>query len=173
MPNRKMMLVMDRGMVTGENCIVVLDELNQKIIALLQDDPSITNKVLGNRMGVSEVTIAARIRGMEEANILRVMMQRDFRSLGYNLSALIDINVERKHPSVVGHDIARIETCTSVSLALGSPDIFAHFLARDPAHLQSIVDNELSTIEGIASYEINVSLDIIKMDQGYGGLDAQ
>ena len=152
---------------------MVLDELNGKIVALLQEDPSITNKELGDRIGVSEVTIASRIRGMEEANILRVMMQRDFRSLGYNLSALVDINVEGRHPNAVGHDVARIDSCTSVSLALGSPDILAHILARDPVHLQSIVDNELSTIEGITSYEINMSLDIIRMDQGYGGLDAQ
>lgn len=152
---------------------MILDELNQQIVALLQEDPSITNKELSERIGVNEVTIAVRIRSMEEANILRVMMQRDFRSLGYNLSALVDINVEGRHPDAVGHEIARIETCMSVSLALGSPDIIAHFLARDPAHLQWIVDHELATIEGIASYEINVSLDIVRMDQGYGGLDAR
>jgi len=152
---------------------VELDELNRNIVNLLQDDPSITNKDLGERLGVSEVTIAARIRGMEDANILRVMMQRDFRSLGYNLSALIDINVEGRHPDAVGHDIASIETCLSVSLTFGSPDILAHFLARDPAHLQSIVDKDLASIKGIASYEINVSLDIIKMDQRYGALDAR
>lgn len=148
------------------------DELNQKIVALLQDDPSISNKELGDRIGVSEVTIAARIRGMEEANILRVMMQRDFRSLGYNLSALIDINVSGRHPDAVAHDVAGISACTSVSLALGSPDIVAHVLACDPGHLQAIIDAELAPIEGIASYEVNLSLDIIKMDQRYGALDA-
>lgn len=152
---------------------MLLDDLNRQILTMLQDDPSITNKDLSERIGASEVTIAARIRGMEEANILRVMMQRDFRSLGYNLSAIIDINVEGRHPDAIGHEIARIESCTSVSLALGSPDIVAHLLARDTVHLQRIVDNELSTIEGIASYEINVSLDIVRWDQGYGGLDAQ
>lgn len=151
---------------------VRIDALNQGIIEILQGDPTTTNKEIGDRLGVSEVTIASRIRGLEDNKVLRVMMQRDIRSLGYYVLALIDINVEARHPEEVAKDLALIEECSSVSLALSSPDIIIHVHARDSADLQAIVDKKIALIEGIASYEIMMSLDVVKMDKRYGALDA-
>jgi len=146
--------------------------LNQGIIDILQADPSTTNKDIGDRLGVSEVTIAARIRTMEEQKILRVMMQRDTRSLGFNIMALIDVNVEGQRPEDVARELAEIDECISVSLALSSPDIVIHVLSRDYADLQALIDTQLARIEGIASYEIIIPLDVVKMDNRYGALDA-
>ena len=148
------------------------DALNKGIINILQADPSTTNKDIGDRLGVSEVTIAARIRTMEEQKVLRVMMQRDTRSLGYHLMALIDINVEARRPEDVAQELAQIDECISVSLALSSPDIIIHVLSRDLADLQVFVDTRLAHIEGIASYEIITPLNVVKMDNRYGAVDA-
>lgn len=149
------------------------DALNQGIIEILRTDPSTTNKDIGDRLGISEVTVAARIRGMEENNILRVMMQRDTRSLGYSVMALMDINVEGRRPEDVARELAEIDECIAVSVAMSSPDIFLHILARDNAHLQTLVDTRIARVSGIVSYEIMLPLEVIKMNQSYGALDAR
>ena len=44
----------------------ILDDLNRAIIAALQENPSRTNKDIGETLGVSEPTVANRIRALEE-----------------------------------------------------------------------------------------------------------
>ena len=128
----------------------ILDDLNRAIIAALQENPSRTNKDIGETLGVSEPTVANRIRALEDANILRVMMQRDMRALGYSVFALVDLNVEGRTPENVAEDLAKLDACTSVSVAMSSPDIFANINPPDGAALQRIVDEQIAKIEGIA-----------------------
>lgn len=66
---------------------IKLDDIDWGVIHALQEDASRTNKDIGKRLGVSEVTIAARIRSLEERCILRVIMQRNLG--GERLSVLI------------------------------------------------------------------------------------
>lgn len=148
----------------------IVDEINLALIASLQKKPSRTNKDIGEALGISEATVANRIRAMEEANILRVMMQRDVRALGYNVLALIYIDVSGRTPEAVANDMARIEECTSVCIGMGSPDIFANINARDGRALQCIIDEQISVIDGIASYEVSVALEVLKLDPRYGRL---
>lgn len=60
----------------------ILDQLNGAIVAALQENPSRTNKDIGQTLGVSEPTIAARIRAMEDIHVMRIMMQRDITGYG-------------------------------------------------------------------------------------------
>ncbi|OWQ94224.1 Lrp/AsnC family transcriptional regulator [Sphingopyxis lindanitolerans] len=151
----------------------ILDDLNRAIIAALQENPSRTNKDIGETLGVSEPTVANRIRALEDANILRVMMQRDMHALGYSVFALVDLNVEGRTPENVAEDLAKLDACTSVSVAMSSPDIFANINAPDGAALQRIVDEQIAKIEGIASYEVNTALEIVKLDPRFGKLGSE
>lgn len=148
----------------------ILDDLNRAIIAALQDNPTRTNKDIGETLGVSEPTVANRIRALEDGNVLRVMMQRDMRALGFSVLALVDINVEGRAPEDVAADLAKLDACTSVSVAMSNPDIFANINAVDGRALQRIVDEQIAKIDGIASYEINMALEIVKLDPRYGKL---
>lgn len=147
--------------------------LNQQIIQILQANPSTTNKEIGDRLDISEITVAARIRSMEDDKILRVMMQRDVRSLGYDVIALVDINIEGRRPEEVAADLALIDECVSVSLSFSSPDIILHVSARDNLHVQQIVEQKIAPVSGIFSYEITMAIEVVKMDNRYGGLDAE
>lgn len=149
------------------------DALNQGIIEILRGDPGTTNKEIGERLGVSEVTVASRIRSMEEANVLRIMMQRDVRTLNYNVMALLDINVEAARPEDVAEELARIEECISVSICMSKPDIIVHILAYDNAHLQDLIDTRISSIKGIRCYEVNIPLEVMKMHTHFGMLDQE
>jgi len=149
-----------------------IDATDEALIAVLQEYPSITNKDLSEQLAVSEGTVATRIRALEEANVIRVIMQRDIRSLGFGVLAHIDINVAGRPPEAVARDLAKIPQITGVSTTLGSPDIIIHVHARNLAHMQAVIDREVGIIEGIDSYEIFVSMEVVKLDQRYGVLDA-
>lgn len=146
--------------------------LNDEIIRMLQDRPSTSNKDIGDRLNVSEVTIATRIRAMEEDNILRVILQRDLRSYGYNSSALLGIFVHGRAVEDVAKDLSSIDECISVSIALTSPDIFVQLAAVNDKSIQHIVEQRIAIIDGVKHCEITIALDIIKLDNIYGGLGA-
>lgn len=148
----------------------LLDDLNRAIIAALQENPSRTNKDIGKRLGVSEPTVATRIRALEEAKVLRVMMQSDMRAMGRPLLALVDINVEGRPPEDVAAELAALDACTSVSIPMSNPDIFCNVNAVDGEDLQRFVDEHLSKIDGIASYEISTALEVVKLDPRFGKL---
>lgn len=150
-----------------------LDELDWAIIRALQDSPSRTNKDIGETLAISEPTVANRIRSLEASKTLRVMMQRDLRAMGLPLVALVDIHVEGRIPEDVATDLAKLDCCTSVSIAMSNPDIFLNINAADGRALQRIIDEQISTIEGIASYEINAALEVVKLDTRYGSLKAE
>lgn len=149
---------------------VFLDDLNRAIIAALQENPSRTNKDIGETLGISEPTVANRIRALEDGRVLRIMMQRDMGAMGLPLLALVDIHVEGRAPEDVAADLARIEVCTSVSIAMSNPDIFLNINVADGSALQRVVDEQISKIEGIVSYEISTALEVIKLDPRYGKL---
>ncbi|MCF8534466.1 MAG: Lrp/AsnC family transcriptional regulator [Reyranella sp.] len=150
-----------------------VDELNLGIIGALQLDPRITNKDLADRFGVTEATIASRIRNMEDQDILRVMMQRDMRALGWQLIALIDVRVERRRPEDVAAELVDVEEAVSVSITMSNPEIVMVVGARDGLHLLEIIERKISPVAGIASYEIMTALEVLKFDARYGALEAE
>ncbi|WP_158598036.1 Lrp/AsnC family transcriptional regulator [Noviherbaspirillum saxi] len=70
-----------------------LDELDEAILSLLRIEPLESNKTLAQKLTVSEAAIAARLRALERDGIMKVMAQCDYRAMGYDLVASVEIAV--------------------------------------------------------------------------------
>ena len=55
-----------------------LDEIDQKIIAILRKDGRATNQELARRLGMAAATVSARIRRLEASKAMRVVAVTDF-----------------------------------------------------------------------------------------------
>ncbi|MDP1631240.1 MAG: Lrp/AsnC family transcriptional regulator [Caulobacter sp.] len=151
---------------------IELDELSLGIIRALQLEPRTSNKDIAERLSASEATVASRIRSLEERNVLRVMMQRDFEAMGYDLMALIDIHLSNRAAEDVAQELSAIEEAAAVSVMMSNPDIIVHLSIRDRLHLQDVIEQKIAAIPGIASYEVTLALEVVKLDAFYGALDA-
>lgn len=149
-----------------------VDELSRGIIRALQLDPRTGNKEIAERLDATEAKVASRIRNLAERNVLRVMMQRDFEAMGYDVMALIDIHLAGRDPEQVADDLAAIEEVAAVSLFMSNPDIIIHVSVRDRLHLQDVIEQKIAPIKGIAGYEIATALEVVKLESSYGALDA-
>ena len=67
------------------------DDLNQKIIRLLQDDGRAAYDVIGQQLGVSGGTIRNRVARMREAGILRIVAVVDPVAVDYETDAMLGI----------------------------------------------------------------------------------
>jgi len=139
-----------------------LDALDILIVDLLRADPQTSNKSIAFRVGVSEPTVAARIRSLTERRLIRVTAQRDIHAMGFNLIAHLDIYVEGRPVPEVSREICEIPEVSSVVVLMGSPQIIAQVHAQDGAALLETMDNRISPIAGIERIESIISLAILK-----------
>lgn len=139
-----------------------LDELDTKIVDLLRRDPQTSNKTIAVQAGVTETTVASRIRSLTDRRLIRIMVQRDIRALGDNLIAHLDIFVEGRSVADVGRDLAEIPEISSIVVLMGSPQLIAQVHARDGAGLLETMDQRISKVDGIARMESTISLMVLK-----------
>ena len=139
-----------------------MDELDTKIVDLLRRDPQTSNKTIAVQAGVTETTVASRIRSLTDRRLIRIMVQRDIRALGDNLIAHLDIFVEGRSVADVGRDLAEIPEISSIVVLMGSPQLIAQVHARDGAGLLETMDQRISKVDGIARMESTISLMVLK-----------
>lgn len=141
---------------------MMTDEIDEKIIALLQEEPQRANKNISEVLGVTEALVAARIRNLIDANIIRFVAQRDITAFGEDVIAHADLYIEGRPASDVARELGKIESVTSVVILTGSPQLIAQIHAADGKALTRIIEEEISTIRGVERLELCVSLDVIK-----------
>jgi DNA-binding Lrp family transcriptional regulator len=146
------------------------DRIDRQIIETLRRDGRTPNKTLAKRLNVSETTVASRIRSLVERNVMRVTLQRDIYSLGFQFQGFLDIYVFGRNVDDVAEDVGQIEGVLSVALYLGSPDIMVVFGARDRGDIARIVNDEMSKLPGVQRVDSYIALDIRKYQSGYAAL---
>lgn len=144
-----------------------LDDTDRAIIHLLTQDSRIPNKQLASRLDVSETTIAGRIRGLIDDNVMRVTLQRDFYSVGYEFQGHADIYVFGRNVDDVAVDLGRLVDVQAVALQLGSPDILVSFGARSREHLATLLNEQIARVVGIKRIEVHLVTQIAKYESGY------
>lgn len=146
------------------------DKIDLQIIETLRLDGRTPNKSIAKRLNVSETTIASRIRAMTERNVMRVTLQRDIYSLGFEFQGFLDLYVAGRSVGDVARDVCDVDGVLAVAIYLGSPDILVSFGARGREDLSRIVDLEVAKIRGVQRLDSYVALDIRKFESSYVAL---
>ncbi|MEC7377877.1 MAG: winged helix-turn-helix transcriptional regulator, partial [Pseudomonadota bacterium] len=81
-------------MPTNQKSLVKIDNLDRKILAQVQQDGSLTNQELAEKVGLSPSPCLRRVRALEEAGIIvRTVTILDHKKLGLSLTAIILIGM--------------------------------------------------------------------------------
>jgi DNA-binding Lrp family transcriptional regulator len=133
---------------------VDLDDLDHAIIAALAHDGRQSNREIGRQLGVSDGTIRARLRRMEEAGMLRITAQVDPYRVG-TVSAWAFLGVETDGADVkaTAERLAAIPEISMVAVTAGRHDLFVHAATVTRAHLVELIVHELRELPGIRSTE--------------------
>ena len=138
--------------------MVVIDKLNEQIIAALEADGRKTFAELAEQFKRPESTIRDRIQRLERAGVIRGYTAIvDKRFLGYSTEALILCNV--KDPENVYRVIealGRIENVIHIYLVSGERRIAVRLIATDNRDLEDILRRKIVPL-GI----VDVSLHIV------------
>ena len=138
------------------------DELDGKIIGLLQKDGRMSTRDIAAALNSTSSTIRKRIRRLEETGTMRVVAVTDFAAAGYDVLLAIGIEVESRNAEAVGLDLAALPEVFSVNLTTGSHDIEILVGARTFDELATFLNDEVAAIEGIGRLSPALTVEVYK-----------
>jgi DNA-binding Lrp family transcriptional regulator len=153
---------------------IELDDLDRALLARLRMDGREGNRSLGSKLKVNEVTVAARLRRLEESGMMRVVAITDIRLFGHREFAFAMINVGGRSIYDVAADLAKLPESISVTVSTGRFDIIVPILGRDRLHVAELFDTVLPKIKGVRSIHASMALDVLKYESKWSlfGADA-
>lgn len=152
---------------------VDLDELDRALIAALTEDGRAGNRSLAASLNVNEVTVASRLRRLEDSGVMRVVAITDIRLFGHREFAFAFIEVSGRAVHAVAADIADLQESIGVTICAGRFDIIAPILGRDREHLGEIFGKTLPKIKGVSAVHGGLGLDVMKYDSKWALLGAE
>ena len=149
--------------------IAKLDGTDSSIVEVLRTNPRITNKDIARRLDIAESTVAQRIRGMAERDVMRVIAQKHVFSDGYAHVVFLFVDTAGRTVQRVGADISMIDGVYGVSQGIGNPDVFAVARARSMKDAHRIA-GQAASIAGVATLEAVPCFQIHKFVSNLGDL---
>ena len=142
-----------------------LDEVDKSIVAQLSRDARVSNGQIAGELGVTEGTVRARIKRMEEEKLIRLTAVTNIDRFGDALLAYIWVEVERSDRTRgVASALATIPELGFVGIMLGRSDILAITMVRNTEHLAEFVHQRISVVPRVRRTESTLGVNFVKHD---------
>lgn len=139
-----------------------LDETDQRIIELLRENGRLPYRAIARDLDITEATVRARVRRLEDANVLRVVAVTDLEAAGYGMLLAVGVQVENRAPEAVARDIAGIAEVFSVNVVVGAQDIEVLMVAEDQDALHHLLHERLARVDGVRRLTPALAVDVLK-----------
>jgi len=143
-----------------------IDELDIKIIGILQENSRESYRDIANKLKVAEGTVYNRVNKLKDEGVIkRFMVDVDFSKVGYELTVLVGIIVEGGHLPEIEKKISKDGNVSAVYDVTGDYDaiVVAKFKTRDD--LNKFVKGLLAMPHVKRTYTMLV-LNVLKEVQG-------
>lgn len=138
-----------------------LDVTDEAILKALQANGRRSFRDIAREIGVSEGTVRARVRRLEEAGVLRVLAFVDPSRLGERVLALVLARVHPEHEQRVIDAACAWPETTYVSALIGGADLYMQVICADTEALRAIV-NRLRAMPGVLETETMLEVAVHK-----------
>jgi len=143
-----------------------LDAIDRRILAALQEDASLTNVDLADKVGLSPSPCLARVRALEQAGvILKRVALLDPLKLGASISVFIRVALEKQTEAVLDRfesAMARFPEVMECYLMTGDSDYLLRVVVPDILALQDFIVGRLSKTAGVANIRSSFALKQVK-----------
>lgn len=144
--------------------MILVDELDRKILSLLQKDARLSYREVAKELKVAVGTVYNRLKRMEEKGIILGFTPKlNYEKLGYELTAIIGIKAQGKKIIQIEQEIAKNEHVLCVYDVTGEYDIIAVAKFKGREDMNRFVKWLLS-IDGVEKTNTHVAMDIVKED---------
>lgn len=135
-----------------------LDDVDRRIIAVLEERGRTSNRMVSRMLGVSEGTVRTRVKRLQSEGLLRVIAVR---SLDPFVLAHLGLRVEAGRLNDVAAAITELNESVFVSTAIGRYDVVAMVLVEERFALAA-VRQRIGAMPGVRSVDSTETVDSVK-----------
>jgi len=139
-----------------------MDELDRKIIGILQQDGRASNAKIARQLGVSEGTIRRRLKRLIMDEAIQVRALPEPSKLGYTTEAIVALQVDPGKIEDVAAALAKAPEAMNVSITTGAFDLFAWVALPAPEDLHNFLLGTIGNIPGVRHSETFVTMSVKK-----------
>jgi len=137
----------------------LLDDINRKLILLLEEDPEMTDADLARRLNLAQSTIAARIDKLRDARIVVPIVDLNISELGFQ-TGIVEITTTR--PDLILNWANKCPLFVNAFKTVAGNRLSMVFVAEDPQSFHEVVDEHLLKIEGLIGFSFSNILEWTK-----------
>ena len=139
-----------------------MDNLDSKIVGILQKDGRASNAGIAREVGVSEGTVRRRLKRLVDAQLINVVALIDPSRLGYSFEAIVGIQVDPDKIDESSETISELDGVSWVVVTTGAYDIFAWITVESAEVLGNFLRDKLGSVNGVRRTETFVNLAVKK-----------
>lgn len=136
-----------------------LDETDKKIIELLMENGRMSYVDIGKELNLSRVSIRERVNNLTENGVIEkftVVVNSD--KVGRTVSAFFEVDCEPLFLVQIAETLAHNPKVASCYQMTGPSTLHMHVLVEDFDKLESFINEELYSLEGITRVESHILL---------------
>lgn len=140
----------------------LVDEIDRRIIAILQADGRRPNTEIARELKVSETTVRKRLSRLTTTGLINVVAVPTPQAVGMNLSAIIGISVLLPQLRQVSERLRNQREVRYVGVSTGRYDIIVEAFFFDQQHFLDFISNSLGRMPGVTGLETSMILEVVK-----------
>jgi Lrp/AsnC family transcriptional regulator for asnA, asnC and gidA len=141
----------------------MVDQLDMKIIELLQADASLSFTEIARKLRLNESTIRKRVLGLQEEGVVKkftIVVEPS--KIGYNTVAIVGVDVDPPKLLEVAQKLCEIKEIRYVATSTGDHMIMVETWTKDGKELSQIISQKMGTIEGVKKICPSIILEKLK-----------
>jgi Lrp/AsnC family transcriptional regulator, regulator for asnA, asnC and gidA len=139
-----------------------VDELDRKIIRMLQADGRLSNTEIARSLEITETTVRKRIAHLLQERLMSIVAVPTPEASGMALSAILGVSVELTSIRAVADTIRTYPEVRYVGMSSGRYDLIVEAFFVDQEHLLEFVTDKLGGLAGITNLETSIILKVVK-----------
>jgi Lrp/AsnC family transcriptional regulator for asnA, asnC and gidA len=131
----------------------ILDEVDHRIVALLQRDGRMSNVDIARELGLAEGTVRKRLERLLASGAIQITAIADPAKLGYKTRIFIGIEADLTQLEAIAERLAAIPEIHSVNIVTGTYDVVVEVILPSSDQLLSFLLDRVATIPGVKRTE--------------------
>jgi len=144
------------------------DQIDCRMIELLQKDGRISNTDIAKKIGISEATVRTRLNRLIEEEYIQIVAVSNPIKLGFKIVGILRIKVDITKIESVTKELSKLKSIWFVVHATGDSDIYTEFVAKSLDELNDLIFNKIYKIKGVVRTETSLILKYIKRRYDWG-----
>ncbi|MCC3283360.1 Lrp/AsnC family transcriptional regulator [Arthrobacter caoxuetaonis] len=150
-----------------------IDEVDRRIISLLQQDGRRSFTSIGRELGLSEGAVRYRTQNLTASGLIQIVAVSDPLELGYEILTMVDVETRPGAEEAVASELAELAECIWVALLGNGPaHVRVEVLCGSPESYARLLFDVIGRIDGVVRTQAVPVLDIVKSNFGWDLLEA-